>query len=123
MILNILVCTIATLHCKERHWRAGTTFLISIFHELALDVREINTNELSNLSNGDLELNIFDENAPNIVNSTALCGQIETVVNSSEVTLGLVIIPTRDLSEAAESRRRVTRLGNYYGGIWGSDYY
>ena len=100
--------------------RAGTTLLISLFHELDLDVGDINHNELSNLSYGDLELNICDENAPYKVKSPTLCGQIETIVNSSEVTLDLLIIPIRDRSEAAESRHRVTRLGNYYGGIWGS---
>ncbi|QNJ00606.1 hypothetical protein SynA1562_01776 [Synechococcus sp. A15-62] len=42
------------------------------------------------------------------------------MVNSSEVSLDLLIIPIRDLYEAAESRRRVTRLGNFYGGMWGN---
>ena len=100
--------------------RAGTTFLISLFHELGLDVGDINPNKLSTLSYGGLELNIFDEDAPYIVKSPALCDQIEIIVGSKEVTLDLLIIPIRDLRDAAESRRRVTRLGHYYGGILGS---
>ena len=39
--------------------RAGTTFLISLFHELGLDVGNINPNELSTLSYGGLELNMM----------------------------------------------------------------
>ena len=99
--------------------RAGTTFLLNLFHELNLDVGDVHPSQLSSSSFGGLEHSFLDNNLPYIVKSPALCDHIDVIVNSSNISLDLLIIPIRDLHDAAESRRRVTRIGDFYGGVLG----
>lgn len=100
--------------------RAGTTFLVQLLTELGFDTG-FSADAVSSLpraSFGGLERDIRSPSAPYIVKSPWLCDYIDEVVGSSEIFLEHLIIPIRSLKDAADSRRRVSALGEAAGGMW-----
>lgn len=108
--------------------RCGTTFLVQLLTQLGLDTGFADpvSSILPNCNAG-MEWDINQEGAPFIVKSPYLCSQLEGIMADGGVAIELVIVPVRELFEAAESRRDVqrrTRQGGEIdgvtpGGLWG----
>lgn len=99
--------------------RAGTTFLMQLLTELGLDTGyPIGSIQSLNDPIGDRMANYFpvaragferdplDANNPMIVKSPFLCDQVDRVLESG-ILISNIIIPVRDLFQAAQSRRSV----------------
>ena len=92
--------------------RAGTTFLVQLLSHLGLDTglrSEDQSRRYSPIARAGLEVDIFDPAGPTIVESPFLCDQVDEVV-ASGIRIAHVVIPVRDFSAAAASRRFVPRL-------------
>ena len=88
--------------------RAGTTFLVQLLTELGLDTGFSHANsDVNPNSNAGMEWNIKNPNAPYIVKSPALCGDLEELLEAGAIAVDCAIIPIRDLYASAESRRAV----------------
>ncbi len=90
--------------------RAGTTLLVEILEQLGLDTRVDHT-RMDDVANAGLEWSLTDEDPPYVVKnpkaSVRLRGWIESgVVDPRQ--LDAVVIPLRDLSQAARSRAEVS---------------
>lgn len=109
--------------------RAGTTFLIQVLSELGMDTGFNNSyHNINKNCNAGLEKDIFNDKAPYIIKSPWLSDHIDKVLESDRIVIDHAIIPIRDLFEAAESRRDVTRRSPVDkseitpGGIWNTDH-
>jgi len=100
--------------------RAGTTFLVQLLTELGFDTgfSADDASSLPQSSFGGLEFDFRNPATPYIVKSLMLCEGMGKIVNSKEIVLDHLIVPMRDLHDAAESRRRVSALGEVAGGLW-----
>jgi hypothetical protein len=90
--------------------RAGTTLLVEIFEQLGLETR-VDHDRFDEVANAGLEWSLTDEDPPYVVKnpkaSVRLRKWIETGVVRPE-QLDAVLIPMRDLSQAARSRAEVS---------------
>jgi len=105
--------------------RAGTTLLVQILTLLGLDTgfTEKDFNSLIHpISLGGLERDIRDYGKkPYVIKNPWICDYIIDVLNRDDIQLDHVIIPIRNLYEAAESRRQVSEMGIKEGGLWGME--
>jgi hypothetical protein len=93
---------------------------VHLLTELGFDTG-FSTKDAYNLpssSFGGLEFDFRNPATPYIVKSLMLCDRMQEVLNSKEIILDHLIVPMRDLHDAAESRRRVSTLGEVAGGLW-----
>ena len=92
--------------------RTGTSFLVQLLTRLGLDtgftVEDLDKN-LDSIGRAGLESNIRDEQAAYIVKSPNISNYIEEILENPKIKLDLVIIPIRDIEEAAESRVKVSK--------------
>lgn len=89
--------------------RSGTTLLVQILTYLGLDTgftREDVFSKIDDISSAGLEHNLLSENNPYIVKAPSISDKIKEAL-SNGIKIDCLIIPMRDLSAAAESRRRV----------------
>jgi hypothetical protein len=88
--------------------RAGTSFLVQLFTNLGLDTgftpEKMKLNENARAG---LESDVRKENASYIVKSPYFCDHAEEVMRRDDIVLDHVIIPIRDITAAAESRKFV----------------
>lgn len=100
--------------------RAGTTFLIELLTALGQDtgftIHQLD-NERSSLPSG-LELDIRGDAPPRFVKNPWFCDYAEEVITQRGIPIEHVVIPIRDLHDAAESRRNMTKKGRVDGGLW-----
>ena len=108
--------------------RCGTTFLVRLLTRVGLDTGFPDSNELVFPNcNAGLEWDIMNPRAPYIVKNPNLCSRIDSILSSGKARVDHVIVPVRDLYQAAESRRDVQRRSASFpvnqksvpGGIWG----
>ena len=109
--------------------RAGTTFLIQLLTALGLDTGfSLNRNKVDEISNAGLEWDLRHSNAPYIVKSPWVSDYLDTVLCKGNVHIEHLIVPIRNLYDAAESRRDVMLRASivkddvkeYPGGLWGT---
>lgn len=96
--------------------RAGTTLLMRIFIRLGLPtgftLEDVASVEKLTGRAG-LEQNVFDldfENMPEIVKNPALCDLLKVALIEKNVTVDQIIVPIRNLDQAANSRVRVSEV-------------
>lgn len=125
--------------------RAGTTLLVSLLTELGLDTGFDGGRDLLakppeadgddpaeppktyfEIANAGLERDVFAKDNPMIVKSPFLCEQLDAVI-AAGIPVAHLIIPVRNLNDAAESRRRVQAAttgaqdgSGVAGGLWGT---
>lgn len=109
--------------------RAGTTFLVQLFTELGLDTGfNLKINKADEISNAGLEWDLRLSNAPYIVKSPWVSDYLDTVLGKGSIHIEHLIVPIRNLYDAAESRRDVMRRAgivkmdekDYPGGLFGT---
>ena len=103
--------------------RAGTTFLVQLLTELGLDTGFKDAfSDVHASCNAGMEWNLRREDAPYVVKSPELCEYLDEVLKTGDVVIDHAIVPVRDLYEAAESRRQVSRAAGgkrgAKGGLW-----
>lgn len=109
--------------------RAGTTFLVQLLTALGLDTGFADTaSGVSPNCNAGMEWDIRRPEAPYIVKSPFLCGELDDLLEAKRVIIDHAIVPVRDLYSAAESRRDVARKTDKTlypdgvpGGLWLTD--
>ena len=104
--------------------RAGTTFLVELLTHIGLDTGFTvgNIPVFKNIyCNAGLEHNLRSEDPPYIVKDPAFCDYCDQILENKGIDIERVYIPVRDLSESAESRRRIASGGTLAGGLWGTD--
>jgi hypothetical protein len=122
-------------HRMKRHvlisgtGRTGTTFLVQLFTELGLDTGfNLKENQVDEISCAGLEWDLRHSNAPYIVKSPWISDYLDSFLCKGNVHIEHLIVPIRNLYDAAESRRDVMlRAGivkddvkEYPGGLWGT---
>jgi hypothetical protein len=109
--------------------RAGTTFLIQLLTALGLETgfTDLTAAVDANCHAG-MEWDLRHADAPYVIKSPWLCDYLDEVLERTEIVIDHAIIPVRELSAAAESRRDVTRrtppalyAGAIPGGLWYTD--
>lgn len=117
--------------------RAGTTFIIQLMTEIGLDTGYSRNEDDHKPQGADqhffdaaragFERDIFAVDNPFIVKSPYLCDHVDDVLKAG-IAIRHIIIPTRSVYEAAESRRLVQRETTgtssgqgVAGGLWGTD--
>lgn len=122
--------------------RAGTSFLMQLFTDLGLDTGfEVSlekgaVDKLPNATNSPVyfetaragfERNIFLHNNPLIVKSPYLCDHVDDLILSG-IKIRHLVIPIRDVAQAAQSRRFVQKAtkgesdsGAVAGGLWDTE--
>lgn len=122
--------------------RAGTTFLVQLLTDIGLDTGFERTNYTPtrnykasasgygtyfDSARAGLELDIFDRMNPTIVKSPYICDHVDDLLLSG-IKVGKLIIPVRDIAQAAESRRFVQREttglnegSSVAGGLWDTE--
>ncbi|GAA4118827.1 hypothetical protein ACFFTN_13735 [Aminobacter aganoensis] len=109
--------------------RAGTTFLMQLLTELGLDTgfHEDDGSSYFATARAGLEWDIFDPTGPTIVKSPFLCDHMDDLL-AAGFEFRHVIVPVRDISSAAASRKLVQTQTTgtadgiaVAGGLWGTD--
>jgi len=92
--------------------RAGTSFLVSLFTRLGLETGFTEKDlTFDPTSRAGLEYDLRTEQyPPYIVKDPALCNYIPQVLARLDIGIELVIIPMRDIYQAAQSRREVWKV-------------
>ena len=102
--------------------RSGTSFLVQLLTRLGLDtgfkVNELDS-QLDPIGRAGLESNIRDESASYVVKSPNISNYIHEILLDPNIKLDLVIIPIRDIEEAAQSRVKVSRENLKQKGLFG----
>lgn len=114
--------------------RAGTTFLMQLLTALNFDTGFSSKDEMFDAnSQAGMELDLRDDNCPFIIKSPFVCDYIESVLNQKKIKIEHLILPVRDLYDAAESRIDVVRRFKakqglsdrasmqITGGLWGTE--
>jgi len=93
--------------------RAGTTFLVQLLTRLGLDTGYTRESmlEVSPTANAGLEHDMHNKNCPYIVKSPAFCDCANEILAQPNIKIDHIIIPMRDLREAATSRRAAQMRG------------
>jgi len=92
--------------------RAGTTALVQYFTVLGFDTGytvEQTRRRIDPISNAGLEHSLSDENLPYVSKSPHYTQSLGGLLDRGEIAVKGLIIPVRDLFEAAESRRAASR--------------
>jgi hypothetical protein len=93
--------------------RAGTTFLVKLLTDLGLETGfSVDNMEsvMSQIARAGLEYDLRQENSPFIIKDPSFCDYAAEVMRRDDIIIEHVVIPIRDLREAAESRRYVEKL-------------
>lgn len=101
--------------------RAGTSFLVQLLTYLGIDTgfcKETIVSELDQIGRAGLEYDIRNKNCPYVVKSPWFCDYADEVLCNKDINIEHVFIPIREIEQAAESRRFVTRNGGEKGGLW-----
>lgn len=99
--------------------RAGTTFLMQLLTRCGLDTGFANIRDnYHEHCNAGLEWGLHEPTWPYVVKSPFLCDRLDEMIDSRQIVVDHLFVPVRELTEAAESRRR---HGNREGGLWDSD--
>ena len=123
--------------------RAGTTFLIQVLSDLGLDTGfgrsgvfggrgrpapEAPSEQYFETARAGLERDIFLADNPLIVKSPYLCDHVDDLL-AAGIKIGHLVIPVRDIRQAAESRRHVQNETTgqidgvgVAGGLWDTDH-
>jgi len=92
--------------------RAGTSFLVAFLTRLGLDTgfdpRTVG-HYTRKVSRAGLEHDVRKDDSPFVVKDPGFCDYVSEVLAREDIAIEHVIIPMRDLHDAAESRRRVHR--------------
>ena len=100
--------------------RAGTTYLVQLLTRLGIDTGFSVEAPVDDVAHAGLEFDLRNPDAPYVVKSPWICTYIHEL--PGDVIINSAIIPMRVLADAAESRRRVQRVGNtdqpVPGGLW-----
>jgi hypothetical protein len=101
--------------------RAGTTFLVRYLAELGLDTylsrhADARVDTLANAGFEELPLSGDPETLPYVIKSPWLCEYVDELLQT--VHLDAVIVPVRDLNEAASSRVLVEKDAMHRGAPW-----
>ena len=99
--------------------RAGTTVLMQLLTRCGLDTgfASIRDNYHEHCNAG-LEWGLHEPEWPYVVKSPFLCDRLDDVIDSRQIVVDRLFVTVRELTDAAESRRR---HGNREGGLWDSD--
>lgn len=90
--------------------RTGTTFLMQLLTELGLDTgytRETWSRDYFEHCAAGLERDIMAENAPYIVKNPNFCETLPAFLATGRFVIDHVLVPVRDLDDAARSRIRI----------------
>lgn len=108
--------------------RAGTTFLVQLLTQMGEDTgfKPGSEERYYPRARAGLEVNFLKAGGPRIMKSPHLCDRLDEALSATEI--GHVIIPVRDIEEAAASRRLVQfeSTGSedgkpVKGGLWGTE--
>lgn len=104
--------------------RAGTTFLVQLFTELGLDTgyaRGTSSQDYFDHCSAGLEQSIGIGPSPYIVKNPAFCETLPTLIATGRFKIDHILVPVRQLDEAAHSRIRIGgRDGLVPGGLLGT---
>lgn len=90
--------------------RAGTTFLVQLLTELGLDTGfRAPGDGLFEHCDAGMEWDFHAEHLPYVLKSPFLCLVLDRLLEERDIVIDHAIVPMRELSAAAESRRDVTR--------------
>ena len=103
--------------------RAGTTALVRLLTRLGLETGfKADDMKVDKIAHAGLEWDLRDERAPYIVKSPWICTYIGEIIDREDLIIDSAIIPMREISLAAESRRLVQRKSGtgdvVPGGLW-----
>jgi hypothetical protein len=105
--------------------RAGTTFLVRLLTELGFDTgytREDWRDHYHEHCHAGLERSLLDRSTPYVVKSPNLCFELpELLAAQSPLIIDHVLVPIRDLDDAARSRIRIGGADDVPGGLWLTD--
>src|SRR5262249_23127910 len=90
--------------------RAGTTLLVEIFERCGLETR-VDHDRFDDVANAGFEWSLLDEDPPYVVKNPKSSWRLRGWLESGRVAPGQldsVIIPIRDLAQAAQSRAQVS---------------
>ncbi|MER0240369.1 hypothetical protein [Fulvimarina sp. MAC8] len=104
--------------------RSGTTLLVQYFTYLGFDtgysLRQVST-DVDPISHAGLERPLIDEGNPYVIKSPWFAETLSEALANNRIRIHAAILPMRDLFQAAESRRHITRSGTDAGGLWLTD--
>jgi hypothetical protein len=104
--------------------RTGTTFLVQLLTELGLDTgytRQTWGRDYYEHCGAGLECDIMAENSPYIVKNPNFCETLPAFLATGQFVIDRVLVPVRDLDDAARSRIRIGgRDGTVPGGLLGT---
>jgi hypothetical protein len=103
--------------------RAGTTLLVQLLSRLGFDTN-VDANSLDEVARAGLEWSLTDEDPPYVVKNPKASTRLRGWIESGSIDpdqLDMVVIPVRDLSQAARSRARVSLARKRVGAPGGLD--
>jgi len=104
--------------------RTGTTFLVRLLTELGLDTgytRQSWPRDYFAHCEAGLERDILAADSPYIVKNPGLCGTLPALLSAGRLAVDHVLVPIRELSDAAQSRIRIGGAnGKVPGGLTGT---
>jgi len=104
--------------------RTGTTFLVQLLSELGLDTgytRQSWRNDYFEHCKAGLERDILAADSPYIVKNPEFCSTLPALLSTGRIAVDHVLVPIRELSEAAQSRIRIGGAnGSVPGGLTGT---
>jgi hypothetical protein len=106
--------------------RAGTTAIVRLLTRLGLETGfDLENMYIDEIANAGLERDLRDENCPYIVKAPWIGAFIREVIDREDLIIDSAIIPIREITLAAESRRVVQRKHGHMnfapGGLWNVD--
>ncbi len=104
--------------------RAGTTLLVQMFAALKFDVgfSAAQLTDVDAISHAGLEYSPARYlDFPLVVKSPVLSIELRNLLADDLIKVRSVIIPVRQIGDAADSRRRVTANGSRRGALWGTE--
>jgi len=99
--------------------RAGTTFLVQLLGHLGFDIGNKEVHEETHCG---LEHDLRKGNAPYVCKHPLFCEFAGDIFKSKEIEIEYILLPVRDLHDAAESRRYASKVYGFDapGGLWGA---
>jgi len=98
--------------------RSGTTFLVELFTALDFETgydAETVMRHTDPIANSGLERPLVAANNPYVIKSPWFFRELGGALSAGTISLSHVIVPIRELTEAAESRRRVSEAARQAG--------
>lgn len=104
--------------------RSGTTFLVELCTHLGLDTgfdQEMIDADKDPIGRAGLEIMNVKLGGPYIIKNPLFIDYLHPFMRDSRLEIEYVFVPVRNIRQAAESRRTVTKDGSEKGGLWGTD--